>query len=847
VSHAPDAFWSLPEDELFRRLASSPRGLSSADAAARRTRFGENRVRGRRPTDAIALLAAQFGNAIVFLLLAAAALSFALGQRVDSLIVLAIVLLSGLLGFFRERSAANAVERLLARVQVSATALRDGAAIEVPVHEIVPGDVVLLSAGDTVPGDCALLEARDLFVDEATFTGETFPVEKAPGAAPPDAPLARRQNMLLMGTHVVSGSARALVAATGASTELGRVAARLRLRPPETEFEHGLRRFGSLLLHLTLVLVIVIFAVNVYLERPPLDSLLFAVALAVGLTPQLLPAVVSVNLAHGARRMAAGGVIVKRLAAIEDFGSMEVLCTDKTGTLTEGAVRVHAALDLEGRESERVLFHAYLGAVHATGLHGPIDLAIRAHRAFDVARHRKLDEVPYDFGRKRSSVLVATEGGESLLVTKGALPSVLAACSEAEAAGGARVPIASVREAILRRFEALGAEGYRVLGIAARPLGPRTSATRGDEAEMTFLGSLVLFDPPKPGIAETVGALRRYGIELKIVTGDSAVVAAAMARRLDLPHPRVATGVALDGLSDEALLGAIERIDVVAEVEPRHKERVVRALRKAGRVVAFLGDGINDAPALHAAHVGISVDGAVDVAKDAADVVLLRRDLGVLGDGVVEGRRTFANTLKYVSMAASANFGNMFSMAGASLFLPFLPLLPKQVLLANLLTDLPEMAIAGDAVDEEMTARPRRFEIGVIRRFMMVFGLVSSVFDYLTFAALLLVLRAPAAEFRTGWFVESVVSATLIVLVVRTRRPAWKSRPARLLLLATLAVVAATVLLPFSPLRGIFEFAPLPPLSGAVLAGIVALYAAAAEVAKRIFYRPAARRLPARS
>ncbi|HET9985208.1 MAG TPA: magnesium-translocating P-type ATPase [Longimicrobiales bacterium] len=831
-------FWSLPESELGRQLGGTGAGLTSAEAERRLRRAGPNTLDVRPTPSTIRLLVAQFQSPITLLLLAAAATAFALGDRTDTVIIAIIVLASGLLGFWQEHAAGDAVRRLLALVRIHATVLRDGVAREIPAEQVVPGDVVLLAAGAGIPGDGRLLEAHGLFVDEAALTGESFPAEKAPATLAEETPLAARACAVFAGTHVTSGSGRALVVRTGRATEFGRVAGRLRAHPPETAFEHGVRRFGYLLLEVTLLLTIGIFAVNVYFHRPVLEALLFALALAVGLTPQLLPAIVSVNLARGARRMAERQVVVKRLAAIEDFGSMDVLCSDKTGTLTEGRVRLEAALDVTGAASDRVLRLAAVNATFESGYANPMDEAIRA-RAPDLSGWEKLDEVPYDFGRRRLSVLARGEG-ERLLVSKGAVAGILGICQSAELPDGRIVPVATVAESIQGRCDALGRRGLRTLGVAyrtfdeERPVGPR------DEAGMTFVGLLTFLDPPKPGAAEAVQALRRLGVSLKLVTGDNHLVATTIAEGVGLSAAGLVTGTELRRLSDVALVRRAATADVFAEIEPDQKERVVRALRRGGSVVGYIGDGINDAAALHAADVGISVNGAVDVAKEAAAIVLLETDLGVLGEGVREGRRTFANTLKYVFMATSANFGNMASMAGASLFLPFLPLLPTQILLMNLLTDLPEMTIATDAVDPELLEAPRRWDVPFIRRFMLTFGALSSIFDFLTFGALLLV-RAAVPEFRTGWFVESVVSASTIVLVMRTRRPAFRSRPSRPLLAATVAVVALTALLPFTPLARLFGFVPLPRELLLMVAAIVFVYVLAAEVAKWLFYRRPAR------
>jgi P-type Mg2+ transporter len=832
----PSAFWSLPVAELLAALGSTPQGLSAAAARRRLAAYGANLLKPRARANTLTLLLSQYKSPIILILLFAAGLSFALQDHTDALIILAILLVSGLLGFWQERGARDAVAKLLALVQIKASVRRDGEVREIPVAEVVPGDVVLFSAGDVIPGDCLILESKDLFVDEAPLTGETFPVEKEAGVLPPDTPLSGRLNSLFMGTHVVSGTAAASVVLTGTATEFGQVSGELKLRAPETEFERGVRRFGYFLMEVTLLLVIAIFAVNVYLHRPVLDSFLFSLALAVGLTPQLLPAIISINLATGAKRMAREKVIVKRLASIENFGSMNVLCADKTGTLTAGVVEVHSAVCLAGEQSAKVLLYAYINAHFESGFANPIDEAIRRYCCPDVSGYRKLDEVPYDFVRKRLSILVAGPGGQ-VLITKGALANVLAVCTTAETAAGQVMDLAGVAEDLHSRFAGFSAQGLRTLGVAYRKVGEARTIAKEDEAGMTFLGFLVVYDPPKPAVGETIKELKRLGVSLKIITGDNSLVAANVARQVGLPHPRILTGSDLRRTSEAALLRKVQETQVFAEVEPNQKEHIIQALRQAGNVVGFMGDGINDASALHAADVSISVDSAVDVAKEAADIVLLEKDLGVLARGVREGRTTFANTLKYVFMATSANFGNMFSMAGASLFLPFLPLLPKQILLTNLLTDFPEMTIATDRVDPELVDQPRRWDIRFIRKFMVTFGLISSVFDYLTFGALLLVLGATTAQFRTGWFQESVISASVIVLVIRSRKPMFKSRPGRYLLWATLLVAAATLALPYTPLAAVFGFQPLPLEFLLLLALILFLYISSAEVAKRIFYR----------
>jgi Mg2+-importing ATPase len=872
MNHSQTQFWGVPSFELLQQLQTTPQGLMSDEVQQRLLRYGSNLLKPKKKSDALTLLLAQFKSPIILILIFAAGLSFFLHNPIDAVIILVIVLVSGFLGFWQERGAVNAVEKLYAIVQIKATVVRDGDSKEVPIEEVVPGDIVFIKASDVIPGDCLLLESQDLFIDEAALTGETYPVEKSICILPPETPLSQRTNSLLMGTHVVSGSARAVVIRTGKETEFGKVSERLKLRPPETEFERGVRRFGYLLMEITLVLVIAIFAINVYFARPVLESFLFALALAVGLTPTLLPAIISINLAHGAKRMALNKVIVKRLASIENFGSMNVLCSDKTGTLTEGVVKLHSALNVDGHESEKVLLYAFLNASYETGFMNPIDEAIRKYRPFDLSGYQKLDEVPYDFIRKRLSILILrrhqtpsfrmgtkallsinpeqtpgfrpgevegliSKGDTHLMVTKGALSNVLAVCSSAETAEGRIADIVTVKEQVQQHFEEFSRKGFRTLGVAYKDVVSDTVITREQEADMTFLGFLILFDPPKPGIIETIRQLKHLGVSLKIITGDNRLLAANVSQQVALLNPHILTGGDLHQMSDEALLKRVNDVDVFAEVEPNHKERIILALKKAGHVVGYMGDGINDASALHTADVGISVDSAVDVAKEAADIVLLEKDLNVLVQGVREGRRTFANTLKYVFMASSANFGNMFSMAGASLFLPFLPLLPKQILLTNLLTDFPEMTIATDSVDRELVEKPRRWNIQFIRNFMLTFGILSSVFDYLTFGVLLLILHATTDQFRTGWFLESVISASVTVLVIRTRKSFFRSKPGKYLLIATLLIVVVTILFPFTPFAELLGFQPLPMTILLVIGMIVVLYIVAAEIAKKSFYK----------
>ena len=835
------AYWALPAESLIALLGTHAGGLGRAAAARRLRRYGRNVLLAAPGASVLRLLARQFGSPLILILVFAAAVSVFVGSWVDAAIVLAIVLGSGLLGTVQEHRASSAVERLRNRVRITVTALRDGRPELTPSEEIVPGDVVSLSAGSLVPGDGVVLDTNDFFVNQSVLTGESLPVEKLPGICAATANLAARGNCVFMGTSVRSGTARVLIVHTGADTVYGSIADRLRVRPPETEFERGIRHYGYFLTQIMLVLVLTVFAANVFLARPPVDSLLFAIALAVGVSPELLPAIISVTLARGAGEMARHGVIVRRLNAIENLGGMDILCTDKTGTLTLGVMELDAALDASGQPSTEVLRDAYINAHFETGLANPLDEAIVARgdrEPIDVSACRKVDEVPYDFVRKRLTVVVeeSAPDGKVVLVTKGAVRNVLDACDRVRQGEGEVALDPAQRSRLEDLFAQWSGSGYRVLGVARKEVAGQPSYDRNDENALVFTGFLLFLDPPKPDIQDTLAALERLGVKLKIVTGDNRLVAAHLAEAVGLKSARILAGSELDALRDEALWSVAERTDLFAEVDPSQKERIVLALKKAGHVVGYLGDGINDAPALHAADVGISVDQAVDVAKDAADFVLLEHDLDVLRRGVEQGRKTFANTMKYISITTSANFGNMLSMAVASLFMPFLPLLAKQILLNNFLSDFPGMTIAGDDVDADLVAKPRRWDIGAIRRFMFGFGLISSVFDFLTFGVLLYVFHAGAELFRTGWFVESLLTELAIALVLRTSRPLWRSKPGRWLWVSSAAVAGLALAIPYLPLIEYFGFVPLPPRVLVVLLAVTAGYVLCSELAKRRFY-----------
>ncbi|HNX99478.1 MAG TPA: magnesium-translocating P-type ATPase [Oscillospiraceae bacterium] len=843
MENLKQSFWSMPIEDILNALESSKDGLTSSEAGKRLSVYGLNSIKPPKRRSNFTLLISQFKSPIIIILFFATGLSFFLRDTLDAAIILAIVLISGFLGFWQEHGANDAVAKLLEVVEIKINVLRDGMPLKTGLENIVPGDVVMLKAGAVIPADGIILESDSLNIDEATLTGETYPVEKQVGVLPLETPLNGRKNVLWMGTHVISGTAKALIISTGKDTEFGKISERLKLRPAETEFERGVRRFGYFLMEVTAILVIAIFAINVFLNRPVLDSFLFSLALAVGLTPQLLPAIININLAHGAKMMAKEKVIVKRLASIENFGSMDVLCSDKTGTLTDGTVRLQSTADINGKQSEKVFLYAYLNASFESGYSNPIDEAIRSYKTNDVKNYVKLDERPYDFIRKRLSILLAepvkNSGAQQtcIMITKGALSNILSICTKAEMEDGKIVDIEEASKTIEKLYEEYSGKGYRALGVAYKNIGIQSTIEDELETDMTFLGFITLFDPLKENIVKTIEELKTLGVSLKIITGDNKLVAGNIVSQMGINDAKILTGTEMHDISDGALLKKAGEVSVFAEVEPNQKERIIIALKKAGYVVGYMGDGINDASALHAADISISVDSAVDVAKEAADIVLLEKNLDVLINGVKAGRITFANTLKYVFMATSANFGNMFSMAGVSLFLPFLPLLPKQILLTNLLTDFPEMTIATDSVDAEMIMRPRKWDIGFIRKFMLTFGLISSLFDFVTFGVLMYVFNTTVEQFRTGWFIESIVSASIIVLVIRSRQPFFKSVPGKYLVIATTCVAIAALIIPYTPLSGLLGFTPVSFWMLLAVAIIVAAYILITEIAKKWFYK----------
>lgn len=829
-------YWSIPTEKLMLTLQTDISGLSNEEAQKRLKEYGENTIKKQEKATKLILFLGQLKNPIMLILIFATIVSASTGDLTDATIILAIILGSSILSFFQEYRASNAVEELRAKVQIKSIVLRDGKLEEMPARMIVPGDIIKFSAGSFISVDGLVLEANEFSVNEAILTGESIPAEKEPGILAEDFSTEERTNCVFMGTNVHRGTATVLAVATGENTEFGQIAGQLKLRPPETDFERGVRRFGYMLTEIMLILTLAVFAINVYFKEPVINSLLFAVALAVGITPQMLPAIVSITLSKGSHNMSKEGVIVRRLNAIENFGSMDTLCTDKTGTLTEGDVRFDGAVDVAGKKSEDVFRLAYLNASLQVGMDNSLDDTIVAFKKIDTSSVKRQGEIPLDFTRERLSIIVE-ENKQYLMITKGALNHVLETCAFVQQEDSINIMDSLKLEEIHRRYLEWSNQGIRVLGVAKKFVEPKEKYVVEDEEQMTFVGFLLLFDHPKEDVARTISDLAINGIALRVITGDNKLIAMHTAGCVGLEIKGVITGSELIKMSDQVLWSSIEDTNLFAEVDPNQKERIILALKKRGHVVGYMGDGINDVPALHAADVSISVDNAVDVAKESADFVLMEKSLEVLNRGIELGRTTFANTLKYIFVTTSANFGNMFSMAGASLFMPFLPLLPKQILLLNFLSDFPAIAIANDAVDQEVLKKPRRWDIQLIRNFMFTFGFLSSVFDYLTFAVLLIIFEASEGIFQSGWFVLSILTELLTLLVMRTKRPFFKSRPAPILAFTSLAVAMLTLAIPYLPISNIMNIEPIPFKVMASLLAIAVLYIIVTEIAKHYFYK----------
>lgn len=818
-------------EALYPQLQSSAQGLSKDLAAQKLARQHGQRKTSSRASRELKLLIRQFTNPLVLLLVVAVILSAVLGEVADTVIILFILLATGLLSFWQELNAGRAVEQLQQMIKLKCNVLRDGNDTEIEADTIVPGDMLLLNAGDVVPADCRLIEHNELHVNESSITGESYPVEKAPGNVADSEPISAKTNCLWQGTNVVSGTGKALVVNVGGDTVFGQMAHSL-VTTQETAFEKGIKHFGYFLMQITIVLSIVILSVNLYFKKPLFDSILFALAIAVGMAPELLPAIMTFAMSAGAKRMLKKKVIVKKLSSIFNFGEVEILCTDKTGTITEGVITVKDVIGITGKSNEQAKQFVYLNSTFQNGFSNPIDDAIKS-LGLSTEGYSKINEIPYDFIRRRLSIGVAKDG-KQYLISKGAVDNIMDVCGQMVDEKGAISAID--KEHITAFYKDYCSDGFRLIGICYKEIAA-DKVSKEDERDMIFIGFVVLEDPLKADTVTTLERLKQLNVQVKIITGDNRYVAAYAAKKIGIAEPAVLSGGDIAKLTPEALVVKAASTDVFAEVEPQQKEHIIKALQKSKYTIAYMGDGINDVAAIHAADTGISTNNATDVAKEAADFVLLEKDLSVLADGIEEGRKTFINSLKYIFINTGATFGNMFSVAGASLLLPFLPMLPKQILLTNFITDFPYITIASDNVDEEQLKKPRKWNMRVIRNFMIVFGLHSSIFDFLTFYVLYQVFKLKDSPFQTGWFVESVVTELCILFIIRTRKSFIASRPGKFLMISSLIALVITLALPFSPFATELGLS-VASLSEVMVIGLIILaYVVTADLLKLAFFR----------
>ncbi|MGB9703439.1 MAG: magnesium-translocating P-type ATPase [Candidatus Micrarchaeales archaeon] len=812
----------VPIESVYKSLESSERGLTQEEAERRLKVFGYNEIK-KKKISAIKKFLLLFLNPIILILIFAALLSFFLGEKTNSVIIFLIILLSSSLDFIQEEKANKAAEMLKEKVSITSSVLRDGEKREIKVKEIVPGDIIFLFPGDIVPADCRIIYAKDLFVDESTITGEAYPVEKTHEAG---------KNFLYMGSSVISGNASCIVLQTGERTEYGKIIKETQVSY-ETEYERNLKNFGYMLLQITFLLVIFVFFINSLFKRDILESLLFSVALAVGLTPGLLPLISTLTLSSGAIKMNKKGAIVKKLTSIYNFGSMDVLCIDKTGTLTQNKITLIKYIDCEEKEREEIFEYSYINSYFQSGIKNPLDEAVLNHKKIEV-EWKKIDEIPFDHIRRRTSV-IAEKNGKTLLITKGAYEEIFEICSKVKIGG----EILEIKDETLKKMEKvakkLSSQGFRVLGVCLKDIEKKESYTKEDENNMIFLGFITFFDPPKESAKDALQLVKKYNIEIKILTGDDAFVTKKVCEELGFKIKGIVNGKDIEKMEDRALERVVEKNNVFVKVTPSQKNRIVNALRKK-HVVGFLGDGINDASSIKTADVGISVSNGVDVAKESADIILTQDDLKILIDGVIEGRKTVSNTKKYIKMNVSSNFGNMLSVSFGSLFLPFLPMLPIQILLNNFLYDLSQLTLPLDNVDEKEIEKPKKLEVEPLKKFLIVFGPISSIFDILMFIILLKVFMAPENTFQTAWFVESILTQTLVIFSLRTTLPFLKSKPNKLLTLNNLAISLIGILLPSLPFAYVVKFTPLSLHLYLVIFVMVTLYLTLVEIVKKIFY-----------
>jgi Mg2+-importing ATPase len=828
-----------PQDVLFEKLKTSSRGLTEEEAQNRHDEYGYNEPAKKKKRTLLLQILSKFVNPLVIVLLIIAAFSLFLGEKVSALLVILMAVMSVMISFFQEYRAGKEAGKLSEMVRTTATVYRNGKPREVPIREIVPGDIVDLFAGDIIPADLRIIFCKDLFVNQASLTGESFPAERTANPIQTKSNSASDlTNIAFMGSSVISGTGLGVVIRTGLATQFGEISRKLASMTVDTNFDKGVRKFTWLMIRLMAVLVVVIFAINAVTKGNTIQAILFALAVAVGLTPEMLPMLVAVNLSKGAIAMSKKNVIVKHLNSIQNFGAMDVLCTDKTGTLTLDKIVLEQHCDIVRKEDEDVLRLAYINSYYQTGLKNILDRAVLKHGKLSVKQYKKIDEIPFDFSRKMMSVVVET-GGKHQLITKGAPEEVFKRCTKYELEGDIFNFDVLTETDLKMEYESLSSEGFRVLAMAYKDYeNPKGAYSRDDEQEMILKGYVAFLDPPKPTARKTIETLRGLGIDFKVLTGDNELVTNKICSEVGLDVKGMLTGEMIEKASDEELTNIVKSVNVFSRLLPLQKERIIRALHRNNHTVGYLGDGINDAPALKAADVGISVDNAVDIAKESADIILLQKSLMVLKDGVIEGRKTFGNILKYIKMGSSSNFGNMFSMTGASLFLPFLPMLPIQILLNNFLYDISQVAIPSDEVDEEYLQKARPWNVNYIKKFMLVIGPISSIFDFITFGVLWFMFHASESLFHTGWFLESLCTQTLVIYIIRTgKKPFIESKPSQFLMFTSIYIVTIGLFIPFTPLGKYFGFVA-PPLSYFLaLTGIVGSYLLLVQIVKKLFIK----------
>jgi Mg2+-importing ATPase len=818
-------------DEIFSALRTSAKGLSAQEAAVRLKTYGPNEFSGKKKLQPLLIFLSKFRNPLQILLIVAAIISGILGSHIEAIIILAIVFGSAFIDFFNTYKSAQAAEALQEKVTITAAVMRGGELKERPMREVVPGDIFTLEAGDLVPADAVVIEAHDLFLNESVLTGESLPVEKTPASAKPG------EKTVLLGTSVVSGNGIAVAVLTGVHTSVGNIADKLKRPDAPTEFEKNLKDFSLFIFRTTLFLVLAVILLNIFvIKRDPLQIFIFAVAIAVGLTPELLPLIVTSNLAKGAIEMSKNGVIVKKLAAIHNFGSVDVLCTDKTGTLTEDHITLIKCVDAIGGESDETNLWGYLSSKNLTGVRGVLDEAIEKFKKLDVTGWEKVDEIPFDAERKLESVIVK-KGKETVLIAKGAPEEILKIADYHGSKPKKLTP--ALRAKINKEYEVLSADGFRVLALGIKEVAHKTTPYgKKDESDISFVGFLAFLDPPKKSAKDTLAKMAAYHVAIKIITGDNFLVTKKIADEIGLPIIGALTGDEMAKMNEHELHAKVETANIFTRVNPEQKEHIIRILRENKHVVAYMGDGVNDVLSIKEADVGISVNNAVDIAKETADIILLKKGLGEIIDGIVEGRKTFANTFKYLMMALSSNFGNMFSMPIASVFLPFLPMTAPQILLNNFLYDSSQLAIPFDKVDQDFLARPKDFNIKYMKKFMYIFGPLSSLFDFATFGVLLLVLHVNGMAFQTGWFLESIATQTLVVNIIRSKFNFWQNGgPSRVLVVATFGAVAVGWGITYSFLAPAFGFAKFGLYPVLLILAIVAAYLLLVEFVKKYFFR----------